>query len=382
MVYAPPEKAAAGTPPVFGHGGSDGTEALAFPELDLMAFYFTQSRGGMSVFRFEELLAPLTGLKGPPPRTRLPADKLRPYLGAYLDAGSGKRAWVTLHGKRLRLELAGTAAILPLWPDGAGRWAFGESDPGVSVRFDKNEAGEATGMRLWQNDTQLLHYRRVPPAEDVPGVGRLMAFRREKQGGNRIDALRSLEMRGKLRVGPTELDSAIVAAGPDRVIRRISSPAGTQTTVVEGGRVRKQSPRQPVEELSGLWRDEALRINPLARLRDWRETSVAVRVAGRDRLGDEGGWIVRVECEFLPPLTRYVSTKTGLLLKEEAWITAKGVGTAPLTVVYEDYREVAGVQIPFRLTSESRLTGKQIMQFTEAKPNTAIHKDTFALPKG
>ena len=29
----------------FGHGGSDGTIAMAWPELDLMALYFTHSRG-------------------------------------------------------------------------------------------------------------------------------------------------------------------------------------------------------------------------------------------------------------------------------------------------------------------------------------------------
>jgi hypothetical protein len=92
-------------------------------------------------------------------------------------------------------------------------------------------------------------------------------------------------------------------------------------------------------------------------------------------------WIVRLDSEFSPPVTRYVSTKSGLLLKEESWITSKGVGTAPLTVQYDDYREVAGVKIPFRLTSESRLTGKQVMQFTEAKANVEINAKTFTLPK-
>jgi hypothetical protein len=105
-------------------------------------------------------------------------------------------------------------------------------------------------------------------------------------------------------------------------------------------------------------------------------------VAGIGHLGDEEVWIVRIDCELLPPLTRYVSTRTGLLVKEEAWVTVRGVGTVGLTVRYEDYREVAGVKVPFRLTSESRLTGKQVMQFTEAKPNVAIREDTFALPDG
>ena len=69
------------------------------------------------------------------------------------------------------------------------------------------------------------------------------------------------------------------------------------------------------------------------------------------------------------------------MLKEETWVTVKSAGTVALTVRYEDYREVAEVKVPFRLTSESRLTGKQVMQFTEAKPKTEIGKNTFAMPK-
>jgi CubicO group peptidase (beta-lactamase class C family) len=46
--------------PVFGHGGSDGTLAIAYPKLDMLILYFTQSRGTSttSEFRadFEELL--------------------------------------------------------------------------------------------------------------------------------------------------------------------------------------------------------------------------------------------------------------------------------------------------------------------------------------
>jgi CubicO group peptidase (beta-lactamase class C family) len=379
MIYAVPKPAPAGGLPVFGHGGSDGTLALVFPEHDLMAFYFTQSRGGISTFRFEELLASLVGLKGPPRRTRLPVGKLRALEGDYVETRGAKRAWVTLRGKRLRLELQGQGTLLPLWPDDSGRWAFGETAPGISVRFETNKAGETTGLTLLQNNAELQHYRRVAPANDLPTVEHLMAVRREQQGGERIDALRSLEMKGKLLVGAAKIDTSLVADGPDRVIRRISSQAGVVTTVVDRGRVLRQSPGEPIEDLQGLWRDEAQRINPLARLRDWRESSVAVRVASKGRVDGEDVWIVRLDCPFQPPLTRYVSAKSGLLKKEEAWVTAKGVGTVPLTVRYDDYREVAGVQLPFRMMSERAVTGKQVMQFTEAKPNPEIRGGTFTV---
>ena len=41
---------------VFGHSGSDGTYAWAWPDQDLMVLYFTQSRGSSTMTRMEAVL--------------------------------------------------------------------------------------------------------------------------------------------------------------------------------------------------------------------------------------------------------------------------------------------------------------------------------------
>ena len=69
MVWVDPKRAAGKQVVAFGHNGSDGTFAYAFPELDLMVFYFTQSRQQRTGATFErtlqeELLAPLAAKKG------------------------------------------------------------------------------------------------------------------------------------------------------------------------------------------------------------------------------------------------------------------------------------------------------------------------------
>ena len=270
---------------------------------------------------------------------------------------------------------------MPLWPDRSGHWSLAEFAPGSSVTFGPVAAGLVSEMTVWQGKTEILHFRRPTPAKDLPSVDRLMAFRREKQGGARIDSLASLEMKGKLAVGALRLDMVIVAAGVDRMMRRLGMPAGPEITVLDGQTAHRLSAGQPTEEMAGARREEAQRISPLARLRDWRETARRVDVAGKTKLGDEEAWIVRVAWECQPPTTRYVGIRSGLLLKEEAWVTAKGVGTVPLTIQYEDYRDVAGVQIPFRLSSASALTGNQSTQFSEAKANPALNADTFVVPK-
>jgi CubicO group peptidase (beta-lactamase class C family) len=382
MIYLEPDsKAPEGSLPVFGHGGSDGTLALVFPKQELVAFYFTQSRGGMSTFRFEELLAPLVGLGKLDARPRVPVEELRRYVASYREAGGKDRAWVTVQGQRLRLELPKSGALLLRWPDASGRWEFGEAQPGISVSFDRNPTGNVTGMKLWLNNQLLQSYERLPAARDLPTIEQIMQMRRVSHGGARIDELKNLELKGKVKIGAIEADNSIVADGLDRVVRRLVAPAINSTTVVDRGRAKRQITGQPAEELQGPFLEEALRMNPLARIRDWRDSFASAEVAGMDGQGDEEAWIIRLSCKFSPPITRYVNKKTGLLVREDSWVTAKGVGTVPLSIEFADYRDVAGVKIPFRLASESRVTGKQVSQFMDAKANAPMSEQTFALPK-
>ena len=46
------DSTSAGRLPVFGHGGSDGTLAIAYPRLDMLILFFTQSRGTSSINEF------------------------------------------------------------------------------------------------------------------------------------------------------------------------------------------------------------------------------------------------------------------------------------------------------------------------------------------
>jgi CubicO group peptidase (beta-lactamase class C family) len=56
MLYGAGEASGDGKPTVFGHSGSDGTWAWAWPELDLMVLYFTQSRGNRTGITLERTI--------------------------------------------------------------------------------------------------------------------------------------------------------------------------------------------------------------------------------------------------------------------------------------------------------------------------------------
>jgi len=80
--------APAAKPVVIGHSGSDGTNVWAFLDRDLIIFYFTQSRGGLTPIRLETEIDRLLLHPGAPePAPERFAPYLARYHAGYLEVG-------------------------------------------------------------------------------------------------------------------------------------------------------------------------------------------------------------------------------------------------------------------------------------------------------
>ena len=74
----------------------------------------------------------------------------------------------------------------------------------------------------------------------------------------------------------------------------------------------------------------------------------------------------------------YFDSKTGLLARQLRY-TQTVVGTIPIQIDYSDYREIAGVKIPFRWVV-TWTGGQSTMQLNEVQANVAIDAARFAKP--
>ena len=112
---------------VFGHSGSDGTWAWAFPEQDMMIFYFTQSRGQVTGIRLETDLDRLLldPEYAPPPEV---LETYQPYLGTYVSesaASMGDEFTVLIHNEQLGFDIPGLFIFELQDPSTeGGRWHF------------------------------------------------------------------------------------------------------------------------------------------------------------------------------------------------------------------------------------------------------------------
>ena len=76
--------------------------------------------------------------------------------------------------------------------------------------------------------------------------------------------------------------------------------------------------------------------------------------------------------------TLYFDGETGLLLRQVRYV-ASPVGNLPTQVDYSDYREVAGVKMPFKWMV-TWLDGRDNIELTEVRPNVPVEASRFARP--
>ena len=78
------------------------------------------------------------------------------------------------------------------------------------------------------------------------------------------------------------------------------------------------------------------------------------------------------------PVNLYFDDESGLLARTVTYADSP-VGLAPMQVDYADYREVAGVKVPYKMIV-TWLDGRSTIQLTEVQPNVAIDASKFARP--
>lgn len=162
MLFVPQENGCADRPVLFGHGGSDGTMAWVWPDLDLMILYFTQNRGTYTVFSLEQEIERL--IIRPPLASVTGAEQkdLEFYVGAYALKPQPSTVFRTMTKRnRLILETPDGVPIELLPPDKDGVWHF-SLQPNVGVTFSAEFDDSASSM--WIIDPLKLRRSR-----DIPG---------------------------------------------------------------------------------------------------------------------------------------------------------------------------------------------------------------------
>jgi hypothetical protein len=169
----------------------------------------------------------------------------------------------------------------------------------------------------------------------------------------------------------------IVIAGTDRYRIMVSTPDGT---LIQGldGETGWVSAKDRVQKLSG---SDVARLRRIAmRYRPLKERPQNLQVIGVERLTDTDVYVARARIDPITTWTLYFDVVTGLLRRE---MTTTETILLPLQeqVDYDDYRDVSGVQLPFRVrTSDGAPYDTVTRTFLQIRRNAAVDDALFRPP--
>lgn len=374
----------------FGHGGSDGTFAYCFPEIDLIALYFTQARGTESGFAFEAELQrlvvdPLLRMERAPPAT-YDAAELDAFAGEYWNAEHERMCVLSRRAAALRIEFTGLGGsdlkatptkdrfTLALSP--ADKFEVVRDDEGTPIALDahsKLPSGEAISIR----------FDRLVPGRELLTTAELATLRRRAVDWEGLDALGGFRIRGKIEMPQRGISGTFttLVRGTTHFRNDLDLGQVKVQLVSDGQRAWMHNSAAAPQELSGVELEQTRFDHPLRKVADWSAFFTSMRVVAKARVRGRDAWVVRGYPPTSSARTLFVDAETGVLLSEAFTPTVQGVGEIGVWIDYDDWRAVAGIQLPHRVTVEyaSPLLGTTEISYDTIETEVDVAAAAFQL---
>jgi len=229
----------------------------------------------------------------------------------------------------------------------------------------------------------------VPPdvIEQAPGAPTpdevLDKFIQAVGGAQRLNALTSFTAKGfAVGYGPEaeKRPVDIYARASGQLTTIIHTSSGDSATVYDGRGGWVSAPFRPVAvlALSGQELDGAKLDADLAFPGRIKQALTKWRVGRLSSIGDRDVQVVQGTSTGGALATLFFDAETGLLLRQVRYADSP-VGRLPTQIDYEDYRDVAGMKMPFKWTV-TWLDGRESFELSAVQPNVTIDNARFGSP--
>ena len=350
---------------------------------DQMAVSFERDEAGdvvvMKVYQSgREFESVRSGVELP---SEIAADQLSRYLGTYRSETSDTTLEAFIQNNRLAINVPGRVIYELHPPNEEGLWAFRIDSEG-GVKFNETEGGRVISLTSYRGGAAQDELTRVAGTQAPPKLEDLIALRAPQSRAIALERLGTLRLAGSVRLIHSGVEGTVewYVDGVD-LFRQESDYGrfGVDRLVVNGDMAWSESPGSPGTVLHGPLLEQARRSHPAAILGDWRESFSIIRILRTAELDGRRVWVVYLAGGAAPGMTLHVDADTGdVLVVQKAILDSSSTVRVPLEVHYEDYREVEGIRIPFRIVTTNSISGRSVLQFDHVEVRVEIDEGVFA----
>jgi CubicO group peptidase (beta-lactamase class C family) len=373
----------------FGHAGSDGTHAYAFPELDLIVLYLTQSRGGTSFLEFEQALDRFVLrpelFAGETAPTAPAAERFEPFVGFYwLERGDTYAFTHVRNGVPILEFPAESAYELVPDPDGDdAHWQF-RIAPQVRVVFDRDEAGDVASLSMvLPGRTERLE--RFEPAADLPSLDDVIGRTIEAHHADQLDTLGVVRLAGAIRStqqgATTDGTIEVLFEGTKRMYQRLDIGGVVVQVAVDGQTVRMRTGEGDVQVIEGPMATAMLIDRAAVLIGDWRRWFESITVLRRVTSGSKNLLFIHAVPKGSNACMIVLDEETSHLRLKATVTELPGLGAAGQITEYGDFRDVGGMLLPFSVETRysTPLLGRSEVTYESAEVNVTVDERAFEL---
>jgi tetratricopeptide (TPR) repeat protein len=193
-----------------------------------------------------------------------------------------------------------------------------------------------------------------------------------------IGSVTSRRERGTATSEGQSVDIEIFDKGPDKQALVRHMPRGDSVAVFNAGEGWSSTPGHPVREMQTADLDAAQIDADLQFPLHIKRLFAEVRVEYPEKAGDREAYVVSGIREGRPPVKLYFDEQSGLLVRLVRYADSP-FGVVPTQIDYGDYRNVDGVEVPFRRTI-AQPAGISTVQLTAIQQNVPIDDALFTKP--
>jgi photosynthetic reaction center cytochrome c subunit len=226
------------------------------------------------------------------------------------------------------------------------------------------------------NDVEIPPNAKGPSPDEV-----LNKYMQALGGAQRVAALRSFTAKGTFvgfETEQTKVPVDIFAKAPNQRTMVVHTRLGDSIRVYDGRAAWIAAPDRPLPLITLTGGNlEGARIDGLLSFPAQLKQAFAVWRVGATSIDDKDVVVLQGTNPRQPPVNFYFDN-SGLLVRVVRLVDT-AVGRVPTQVEYSDYRDVAGVKIPFHWTV-TWTDGQATTDLSEVQPNAAIDAARFARP--
>jgi photosynthetic reaction center cytochrome c subunit len=246
----------------------------------------------------------------------------------------------------------------------------GSPNPGATPPV---ESAKQLNLRSSASETQDLW-------TNLPTASRLIDHYIQALGGTvAIEKITSRAEKGVSNFSGRTVSVEIFTQAPDKRVLVRHLPEGDSVAAFDGRAGWIGVPGRPTRDMHGADVEAARMDADLQFPLHIQQVFPDLRVEYPEKIGDRDTYVLFCFREGHPAAKLYFDQQSGLLVRFTRFADSP-LGVNPSQIDYADYRDVDGVQVPFRMTiSQPEITST--IQFAEVQQNVLIDAAKFAKPR-